>query len=167
MCGGTAILKKRDASWGMQLVCPFLFLHFTAEWLQRSRPVVRGFCSHLQSCFVLFLMSIKAGIREREGRGKCGCKPPPEEAAGWSLPASRPGLPSPPRCLKRCSTYFTWTGVKGAHWDGFQSRRLWNCSFPAFLFGSREAGLKKFCLCEWCKRRVEEKLLANCTRGLF
>lgn len=97
MCGGTTILKKRDASWGRQLGCPFLFLHFTAEWLQRSRPVVHGFCSHLQPCFVLFLMSIKAGIREWEGRGKCEVEASPwggfwlaASGPAWHVPAQLP-----------------------------------------------------------------------------
>lgn len=52
------------------------------------------FCSHLCFCSVLFLMSIKARIREWEGHGRH----PSEDASGWPRsPAASvsPGSPMP------------------------------------------------------------------------
>ena len=45
------------------------------------------FCSHLQSCFVLFLMSIKAQIREWEGRGECEVQASPQGSRCPLLPS--------------------------------------------------------------------------------
>lgn len=121
MCGGTTILKKRDASWGMQLVCPFLFLHFTAEWLQQSRPVVHVFCSHPRFCPVLYLMSIKARIREWEGHGKreaqaslWECFWVAEEPCGQRVPG-QPHARAPTHCWNGFWVMPTsWGVVKGS-----------------------------------------------------